>query len=40
MCCLFGIYAYRGSLTAVQKRRLISSLATASEAHGEMVDIQ
>ena len=34
MCCLFGIYAYRGSLTAVQKRRLISSLATASEARG------
>ena len=34
MCCLFGIYAYRGSLTAVQKRRLISALATASEARG------
>ena len=34
MCCLFGIYDYRGSLTAAQKRRLISALATASEARG------
>ena len=34
MCCLFGIYDYRGSLTASQKRRLISALATASEARG------
>lgn len=34
MCCLFGIYDYRGSLTAPQKRRLISALATASEARG------
>ena len=34
MCCLFGIYDYRGSLTASQKRRLLSALATASEARG------
>lgn len=34
MCCLFGIYDYRGNLTASQKRRLISALATASEARG------
>ena len=34
MCCLFGIYNYSGSLTAVQKRRLISALATASEDRG------
>ena len=34
MCCLFGICDYRGSLTAAQKRRLISALATASEARG------
>ena len=34
MCCLFGIYDYKGSLTAAQKRRLVSALATASEARG------
>ena len=34
MCCLFGIYDYKGGLTAVQKRRLVSALATASEARG------
>ena len=34
MCCLFGIYDYRDNLTASQKRRLISALATASEARG------
>ena len=34
MCCLFGICDYRGSLTAAQKRCLISALATASEARG------
>ena len=34
MCCLFGIYDYRGRLTASQKRRLLSALATASEARG------
>ena len=34
MCCLFGIYDYRDSLTIAQKRRLISALATASEARG------
>ncbi len=34
MCCLFGTYDYKGGLTAAQKRRLISSLATASEARG------
>ena len=34
MCCLFGVYDYKGGLTAAQKRRLISALATASEARG------
>lgn len=34
MCCLFGVYDYTGGLTAVQKRRLVSALATASEARG------
>ena len=34
MCCLFGVYDYKGGLTAAQKRRLISALATASEAWG------
>ena len=34
MCCLFGIYAYKGGLTAAQKRRLVSALATASEDRG------
>ena len=32
MCCLFGIYDYGHSLAAAQKRRLVSALATASEA--------
>ena len=34
MCCLFGICDYKGGLTAAQKRRLVSALATASEARG------
>lgn len=34
MCCLFGVYDYTGGLTAAQKRRLVSALATASEARG------
>ena len=34
MCCLFGIYDYKGGLTAAQKRRLVSALATASEDRG------
>ena len=34
MCCLFGIYDYKGSLTAAQKKRLISALATAAEERG------
>ena len=34
MCCLFGVYDYKGGLTAAQKRRLVSALATASEARG------
>ena len=34
MCCLFGVYDYTGGLTAVQKRRLVSALATASEVRG------
>ena len=34
MCCLFGVYDYTGGLTAVQKRRLVSALATASKARG------
>lgn len=34
MCCLFGIYDYGHSLTAAQKKRLVSSLATASEDRG------
>lgn len=32
MCCLFGVYDYTGGLTAAQKRRLVSALATASAA--------
>lgn len=34
MCCLFGVYDYKGGLTSAQKRRLISALATASEVRG------
>ena len=34
MCCLFGIYDYKGSLTAAQKKRLISALAIAAEERG------
>ena len=34
MCCLFGIYDYGHSLTAAQKKRLVSSLAIASEGRG------
>ena len=34
MCCLFGVYDYTGGLTAAQKRRLVSALATASAARG------
>ena len=34
MCRLFGVYDYTGGLTAAQKRRLVSALATASEARG------
>ena len=32
MCCLFGIYDYGHSLTAAQKKRLVSALAVASDA--------
>ena len=34
MCCLFGIYDYGHSLTAAQKKRLVSALAIASEDRG------
>lgn len=34
MCCLFGIYDYGHSLTAAQKKRLVSALAVASEDRG------
>lgn len=34
MCCLFGIYDYGGSLTAPQKKRLITALAVAAEERG------
>lgn len=34
MCCLFGIYDYVHSLTAAQKKRLVSALAVASEDRG------
>ena len=34
MCCLFGIYDYKGGLTAAQKKRLLSALATAAEERG------
>ena len=34
MCCLFGIYDYSHSLTAAQKKRLVSALAVASEDRG------
>ena len=34
MCCLFGIIDYGHSLTAEQKNRMTSVLATACEARG------
>lgn len=34
MCCLFGIIDHRHSLTARQKNRLLSALATAAEDRG------
>lgn len=34
MCCLFGLIDYRHSLTAKQKNRILSVLATACEARG------
>ena len=34
MCCLFGIYDYGHSLTAAQKKRLVSALAITSEDRG------
>ena len=34
MCCLFGLFDYRRSLTMKQKNRLLSALAAASEARG------
>ncbi len=34
MCCLFGIYDDKGNLTAAQKKRLVSALATAAEERG------
>ena len=34
MCCLFGIYDDTGNLTAAQKKRLVSALATAAEERG------
>lgn len=34
MCCLFGIIDYRHSLSAKQKNRVLSALATAAEVRG------
>lgn len=34
MCCLFGIIDYRHSMSANQKNRILSALATAAEARG------
>ena len=34
MCCLFGLLDYSHSLTSRQKSRMLSALATASEARG------
>lgn len=34
MCCLFGLIDYRHSLTAKEKNRILSILATACEARG------
>ncbi len=34
MCCLFGVIDYKNTLTAKEKNRLVSALATAAEARG------
>ena len=34
MCCLFGLFDYRRSLTMKQKNRILAALAAASEARG------
>lgn len=34
MCCLFGLYDYKGNLTRKQKERILSALSVAAEERG------